>query len=431
MSSAHPPQTASMPHGDVDPVAAETFLARQPIFNTGRQLIGYELLYSPAPWETFDDPETPRPDPTTMTRRTLHSALDGVGLDALLGGHRAFVNISPANLLEEDHLLLPSEQTVLELAAGDAISESVRTACASARRAGYQIALDGYEPGCPASALLPAVDLIKIDFRAASQVDLPAQMRPLQQKGLLLAAKHVETQADFDRAISLGFQQVQGYFFCHPELLSTPRPTVGESVRLRFLAELSRPQMNLDQIEAILKTDLALSRSLLQYLNSAFLGIRHRIESVRQALVMLGERPLRRWGSLTALSMLAHRKPHQLLLTSLVRARFCENLACLPTYGSRKMDLFLVGLFSLLDAILDQPMDVAIAPLPLSDEVRQALLGDQEQPLGRALALALASERGAWNSVSALCLKLQLTQREVAGFYYETLRWSHQQLDAA
>jgi len=195
-----------------------------------------------------------------------------------------------------------------------------------------------------------------------------------------------------------------------------------------LLAELHPPEINFRAVEDTIKCDATLSCNLLRYMNSAAMGIREPITSIAQALRMLGERPLRKWGSLVTMASLNECGAEEILTTSLVRARFCEEMAPIAGEQEHELDYFLVGIFSLIDAITGQPMRQTILGLPLQDRVRQTLLGERDSNLGRALQIIEACERGGWATVDAACTALQVSQQEIAIRYYDALHWAHQTL---
>ena len=339
-----------------------------------------------------------------------------------------FLNITAQVLLDESYIVLPADQTVLELEA-DAVdaadAQALLDACGKARRGGYMLALDNFQHGTEPCPLLEVADVIKIDYSRTGYDACRALLERMRGREVAMLASRIESNRAFEQAVELGFDYIQGFFFCQPEMICSRTIDGADTIRMRFLAELARPELDFEQIEAVIKSDTVLTYSLLKYLNSPACGIRNRVTSIHQALVLLGERPLRRWGALVAVAAMSGNKPGELLITSLVRAHFCESLAPMCGLQERSLDLFLIGLLSTLDAITDIPMAQALMALPLDDEVRQVLLGDHAGPLGHVYALAHASERGAWGTAGAVCGRLHLVQHEVVKLYYDSLRWVH------
>src|SRR5690606_18722551 len=311
--------SASSPQPARHPAVADAMIARQPILDLQKRLHGYGLVCcDTAPASDVTD------SPARQARLTIHHVMHVMGFDALVGGARAYIRVAPDNLLRQEYAVLPPERTVLELDEPGEGEGDWLDLCRGATEAGYRLAVNR-DPGRPrAGSWLPGVEAVKFDMRAIDSAACQSVLPELKRRGITAIAAHVETQEAFRRAASLGFDLVQGYFFCEPEVITRRTLLSNQAVCLHLLAELAKPTLDLARIEAVVKSDVALSIALLRYLNSAAMGLGHRIDSIRQALVMLGERPLRRWGFLASIHALGKGKPHQLLLTALVRARFCE-----------------------------------------------------------------------------------------------------------
>ena len=366
-----------------------------------------------------------------------------VGLDVLLGGKPLHLPVTPQIMIDESYIVLPPANTVLGIGGVADPTTDLLEACRKARRAGYTLAVTHHPAQPPAPGLMELADMVRIDMQplegAPDGADLalptghtawpPDNCRALIEQttghGVTLMACGIETQDDFQRAVRIGFDRVQGAFFQKPERIAGRPLTGANAIRMELLAELGKAELDFERIETVIKRDTALCYTLLKYLNSAALGIRNRITSIHQALVLLGERPLRRWGALVAITAMSSDKPAELLVTSLVRARFCERLGRMHGLDEHGLDLFLIGLLSSLDALLDMPMEQALASLPVNEPVREVLLGHHDGPLSRVYALTSASERGAWGTVSGLCAQMNIVHHEVVMLYYDTLRWVH------
>lgn len=416
MPSSLPPVDAG-PQPDAACASRAAIVTRHPIFDIARKTIGYELL---SPWP--DDATPQGHAPADHCRQTIHQAMHVIGLDTLLGDTRLFIPVAPDNLLQEDYALLPPARTCLKFAQDTPLTPELLDACQAARQAGFGLAVESDPSLVAASPILPMAQYLHVDLHHAQPAAMKTLLALQNQGGPALLAQHIDTHDDLAHAATLGARYVQGCFFSQPQSLTDRQLTSSQVVRLRFLTELARPALNFNQLEATIKSDVALMHHLLRYMNSAALGMRQKISSVSQALVLLGERPVRKWGSLVAITTLADDKPHELLVTSLVRAHFCEGLSRCPGLQNQGLELFLVGLFSTLDAMLGVPMNSALASLPVSEEVKAVLQGQAASPLGKAWSLVTAVEKGLWASVNQLGQDLFLPQHEIASLYYQTLR---------
>jgi c-di-GMP-related signal transduction protein len=245
----------------------------------------------------------------------------------------------------------------------------------------------------------------------------------LTRQGIKLLAEKVETWAEYRAAADLGYSYFQGYFFCRPETLCRPTLAPSRVNYLRLLEELNRPEIDCSRVEHVIKQEAPLALRLLSYMNSAQPGCRAKVTSIKQAALMLGPKNLRRWANITALMGLSDNKPPELFVISIIRARFCELMGLKADLGHTKLDLFLIGLLSLLDAILDRPLEEALAEFAVSEHVRSAILGGTS-PAGQASALARAYECGDWVRISAAARNLNVPGPEVADAYCEAVEWS-------
>jgi EAL and modified HD-GYP domain-containing signal transduction protein len=266
-------------------------------------------------------------------------------------------------------------------------------------------------------------DIVKVDVLATAGDERAAVARRLRSAGVRLLAEKVETHEEAAAVRALGFSLYQGYYFCRPEMLVQREPRVAQLSYLRLLTELNDVETDIDRLEPIVKSDVALSLKLLRYLNSAGFGLRHQVSSIGHALRLLGERPFKRWATVMALHILGSDKAHELMVQTVVRARFAELVAHAAGLGRRADEAFIVGLFSTLDAMLDRPIGDVMRDLPLASDLQAALLTHQGV-LGALLALVLAWESGDWEAVMANTAQLGLGERDVGADYREAVAWA-------
>jgi EAL and modified HD-GYP domain-containing signal transduction protein len=352
----------------------------------------------------------------------LHTALLGFGLDALLGDHPGFVNASREVLLQEFYLVLPRERSIIELAESLEPTAEVVRACQALKEAGYRLALDDFVRRPAMAPLAGLADVIKVDIQATGEADRRAIVREFAPRKVQLVAERVDARSDFTQVLAEGFTHFQGYFFCEPEVLSTTDVPAFKRNCVRFMAELHRSELDVDRLEAIIKQEVALAVKLLRYLNSAGFGWRHEVTSIKHALRVLGERAARKWCSLMALTVLGSDRPAELVVTSLVRAQFAEQVGREAGYGSRDVDLFLIGMLSTLDSLLGRPMEEMLAHIPVSSEIRDTLLG-RPTSLSPVWALVLAYERAQWNRLKELAAVADVSVGRLPGLYRSSVQW--------
>ena len=285
------------------------------------------------------------------------------------------------------------------------------------------IALDDFGVNDPRESLTDLADIIKVDIRATAQSDAAVLVKRYGPWRCRMLAEKVETREEFSAAKDAGFLYFQGYFFRRPEILSTHEIPANRVNYLRMLKAVSQTELDLREIGNLVKSEAALCYRLLRYLNSAAFGFGSEIRSVQHALSILGERELRRWIRLVATLGAGQGKTSDLVLAALVRARFCELLS--PQIPHGNSDLFLMGMLSLMDSILEIPMSQVLENIPLDHESKSVLLGESGR-LRPFYQLMLAQESGEWEAASKLCHELQLNENDVADCYWKAMQWAQE-----
>lgn len=372
---------------------SNAYVARQPIFDRDLEVVGYELLFRDPPVTVANVS-----DHQAATTRVVLDTLTELGLDQVVGTKLAWINVTRSFLLDGLVGALPSERVGLEILEGQTIDDEFVAAVIEAREQGFCVALDDFELGTGADRLLEHVDVIKLDMMALGREGLTDHVARLRHLDAELLVEKVETHEDHAFARALGCHRFQGFFYCRPELLSRRRIDVGRVSLMRLLCRLQDPSTTLEEIQNDVSLDVGLSLRLLRYINSASLGMGHVVSSVAQAVTLLGPGHLRRWASLTALAGLANQRS-ELTRTALVRAHFCE----LADHGqsSGAPQRFTLGLFSVMDALTDSPLQDALASVPFPTDMREALVG-HTGPLGRLLGAVMALEEGSFDLAESL-----------------------------
>jgi c-di-GMP-related signal transduction protein len=392
-------------------------VARQPILTSDEKVFGYELLFR----EGFED-YFQGTDPDAASRSTLDTSML-MGLDVLCDGRRAFVNCTREVLLKDYMTLLPSEQAVAEILESVTPDDLVLAACQRLKEAGYMIALDDFAVDDVREPLTCLADIIKVDLRATSIEQAAAMVKRYGPWRSRLLAEKVETREEFVAAKHAGFVYFQGYFFRRPEILKTREIPANQLNYLRMLQAVAQPELDWRLIERLVKIEASLCYRLLRYLNSAAFGFSSEIYSVRHALAVLGEREVRRWVRLVATLAAGNRKPSDLVLSALVRARFCELLS--PKIPHGDSDLFLMGLLSMMEAILDTSIAHILENVSIDQESKAALLGGASH-LRTLYQLMLAQESGEWEIARELTRELHLSDETVAQAHWEAMKWARE-----
>ncbi len=396
------------------------FVARQPIFDTKQRVYGYEILYRSGMENVYSEA-----DGDKASLFVIGSSLLVIGSQQISNGRKIFVNFTRNLLLEGMATYLPKEIGVIEILENIEPDEKLIETIKFIRSQGYMLALDDFVlKGNEYSPFLKLVDIIKVDFQHADERDRKVIADRFRNSGKVkLLAEKTETREDFENALKLGYDYFQGYFFCKPVILAR-RDISGRKIHyLRILKELSAENPSFKAIKEIIEHNPSFAYKLLQYVNSAFFGVRREVTSVRHALELLGEDEIRKWASLAVLMELGSDQPQELLRLSLLRGRFCENLASLAGYRKQKSELFFMGLFSCMDVLLSRPLQEILEDLPIQSTIKEALLG-QPNPFRVILDLALSYERGDWTSFLSTVAGLGIDQTTVPEAYSSAIDWA-------
>jgi c-di-GMP-related signal transduction protein len=406
----------------------DVLVARQAIFDRDRRVYGYELLFrSAAAQNEFDGTEG-----GLATRQVLANSLLVIGLENLVGTKQVFVNFGRGPLLQGWHTSMPKQNTVIELLETVEPDAEVLEACRKLREQGYRVALDDFvfRPG--SECLLDVADLVKIEVQSVPWPEQKLLVRAAKARGLEVLAEKVETYEEFEWARQVGYDYFQGYFFARPVTMRGRRIPANKVHCLRLLQEAQRPDLDFERLEALILEDVSLSYQLLRYVNSPLFALTSNIRSIRQAMLYFGETELRKWIALATLARTAADKPGELIRHSLVRARFCESLAQL-TGGGINQAAFLTGLFSLLDALVDRPLEEMLAEISLAPEIAAVLQGETRagDPLARIYQLARAYELAEWAQVEEIGTQLGLPVSRLGEVYCDAAGWAQQVLEPA
>ncbi len=399
------------------PKPGTQFVARQPILTADEKVFGYELLFRNGVDDFFRSP-----DADAASRSTLSTSLF-LGLDVLCDGRRAFINCTREVLLKDYVTLLPSTQTVVEILETVPADDLVVAACHRLKEAGYMIALDDFMVSDPRAKLTEIADIIKVDLRATTLENASALVKQYGPWRCRLLAEKVETREEFVAAKKAGFVYFQGYFFRRPETLTAREIPANQANYLRMWQAVSRPELDVNEIEQVIKGEASLCYRLLRYLNSPVFGFSNEIHSVRHALAMLGRTRSSPLDSPGGHARCRTGKTSDLVLSALVRARFCELLS--PKIPHGDSDLFLMGLLSMMDVILELPMSQVLDNVPIDQETKSVLLGGASR-LRPFYQLMLAQESGEWKTASELTSKLHLSESDVAECYWQAMQWARQ-----
>lgn len=397
----------------------EAFIGRQAILDQKKNVYAYEILFRSGLKNAFD----PSLDGNVATQSVMVNTMLDFGMKKLVSDKKAFINFTEKNLLNRAPQLLPADSIVVEILETVQPTPAILEAVQELKDEGYKIALDdfvllpGYEP------LIDMADIIKVDFRITEDPEERKRLREILPGHVRLLAEKIETEEEFHQALEYGYVLFQGYFFCKPVVLHKKKLTSNALSQIRLLKEVNRQDFDFSAIINVISSDTNLVHKLLTYINSVGIGLTHHISNLRQAAVLLGSGGMRRWVTLISLQTFSEDKPPELFTISLLRAKFCELIA----HEIKRPDLtpdtgFLLGMFSLLDVLLSQPMEEVLKEVGLSSELNAALLGE-DNILRHVLDLVIAYEQGDWDKVIACCRRENIPVEHLQPCYDEVLKW--------
>src|SRR5208282_1066045 len=402
--------------GDYD---MDVYIARQPILDRKKSLYAYELLFR----DGLDN-YMPRVDGDTATSKLLSISFLTIGIEKITFGKSAFINFTQ-NLIETNiPLMFPRETTVVEILEDVNPTSGVKEACKKLSELGYYLALDDFVFKLELTPLIELANIIKIDFRTTPHSEIKQILQKFGNKNIKFLAEKVETNEEFNDALNMGFELFQGYFFSRPEIVKGKEIPGSKIQYLNFIIEINKSNYDLNKLETIISRDISMSYKLLHYVNSAYFKRMSETTSLKQALLILGKDEINRFLSLIGLSNIASNKPDELIKSVCIKAKFCENLGYVSSCGVHYDELFLLGLFSNLDAMLDQPMNEIMEKLPLGTSVKEALVHKKGE-LAIYLELVESYERGEWESVKSSAAKMCIAEKLIPNIYMEACSWTN------
>ncbi len=400
----------------------DTYVARQPIFNARRQTLGYEILFRNGEHNAYPV----HIDSNRATYRLIVENFLSLGINPTLRGSRCFINFPYQSLLNRLPLSLPRKNIVVEVLETCPPTDELYAALRELAQQGYLIALDDFIYSPQWERFLPFVHIIKVDIQELglqAACDFIARRRAQGCQRKYLAEK-VETEAEYIEARRCGFSFFQGFFFSQPHLVKQRYFSPEQMIVMELFQEVCQPVVDFEKVESIVAQDVVVSYQLLKFVNVMSDKLEVSISSFRQALVYLGQDKLKTFVSLAIASFVSAKKPNALYRLSLQRAQFCALMSRSAPFLEYQEQAFLIGLFSILDALLDVSLDHLVSQLPLSDTIKQALL-QRQGPLGVLLSIEECFERGDWQGVNHGCVKLNIPPQAVLKKLAEAQHWSH------
>ncbi len=395
------------------------YIARQPIFTANKKLHAYELLY-----RGYKDYSLAEVSGNKATTSILSSVFLTEGFSVISDSKPCFINFTEDLLIKKIPYTFPKSQVVVEILEDVRPTKAVVEAIRSLKADGYVIALDDFVFKKKLEPLIASADIIKVDVRLTPLDSILKTLRYLSRFKVKLLAEKVESIDEFEKANKLGFDYFQGYFFSKPEKILLKELASVKMTLLSLMAEVARKSTTLDRLHFIISKDLAISYKLLRFLNSAYFYRVELVKSVKHAIAYLGEKELRRFLLLVIVAELAVDKPSELVRLSLVRAKFCELLARHSILAEYDLEIFMVGMFSFMDTMLETEMSVIMDKLPVSEAVRDALVHGTGM-FSPFLDATIAYERRQENRFVEIMQECSVDSSTVPELYLEAVKYAN------
>jgi len=401
------------------------YAARQPILDKSKKLFAYELLFRDSINNVF-----PHIDGDEATSKMIEASQFHMGISEFTDNKPAFINFTFETLNQGYPGMLAPEEVVIEILETIKPGKKLLALCKDLYEKGYTLALDDYEHQSVWLHFYPYIKIIKIDIQLSGLDEIKEVFASTKEyPHIKMLAEKVETYDEYNQMLQLGFDYFQGYFFAKPEMIQTKNLSPSQIAMAELLYETSKPELDLNSITSVFEHDVSLSYKLLRYANSAIFKRLNEISTIKQALVILGSGELKRFIGLMFAVTINPDKPSELVSLAITRARFCELVAQDIKSQLNVSIVFLTGLLSMIDALLDEDMATILDKLPLSNDIKEPLL-TKKGVMAALIKLVEFIEQAQWDKAALVIEKLQLDEDEVAQYYNQALTWADKQTRA-
>ncbi|KAJ52029.1 EAL and modified HD-GYP domain-containing signal transduction protein [Clostridium tetanomorphum] len=393
------------------------FIARQPIFNKDKSVIFYELLYR-SNLNNFCE----EIDGNKATYKVIADSFYLIGIHNITAGKRALINFTEDLLKEEIGTILPKELVAIEILETVKPTKEILQCLKRLKNKGYVIALDDFVFHKKYQEFIELTDIIKIDFRTTLGKERKEVIKKISRKDIKFLAEKIECEEEFKEAVSYGYTYFQGYFFCKPSVLKARDIPANKLAHIKIMEKINLNELDFDDLGELIKRDVSLSYKLLRAVNNSYMGLKGKISSIEQAMGLFGIKELYKWINVVLISNIAKDKPDELIKISIIRAKFCEEISKRIKANVCEFNAYITGLLSMIDVILDMPMEKALENLAVPSEVKYALLGNKNY-LSDILCLVLSYENGEWKSVSKKAKELKILEWDIGECYLKAIKW--------
>ena len=397
----------------------DVYIARQPVFDRGENVYGYELLYQNNASNHVDEENS-----TEASAHVINTAFFVMRFDELTGGTKGFLNFSKHLLVKDIPKIIPKDRIVIDMQNPSLPEEVIIAACKRLKESGYILALDNFNTIDGDNPLLAYIDIVKINFPDAP-FETQRELIKRYGKRIKFLAKKLDTREEFRLAYDMGYDLFQGSFFSKPVIMVRKDIASAGGTMVSLITELNSQNPSFDVITSIIERDVSLSYKLLRLANSIAFGSQSTVESIRTAIIRIGINELQRWVSILLLKEMGPNENNALTRICLIRAKLMELICKESSYENTPFEFFLTGMFSSIDVLLNQDMSLIVKDLGLSDDVAATLLGESNT-LRQTLDTVLLYEAGDWQRLQSQDwedILLGLKSKTITDLYIEALAW--------
>lgn len=399
-----------------------SYVARQAIYNIEKRVFAYELLFRNGDSNCFPDVS-----PDEATSSMIANSHLTVGIEDITFNKPAFINFHKDTLLYRFPSTLDPSSVVIEIVETVEVNDELVKACQHVRDLGYQLALDDYDFSPRWDAFIPFIDYIKVEVEELEKQGSAAvtKIQELSKYGIKVIAEKVETHEQFERFKAIGVKLFQGYFLARPEMIRHRDVNAALHSVTELVALSNSSNFDAKEVAKVIEKDVGLAYKLMRFINNPLINKRQKIESLQHAINYMGHIEIKKFIALLALANMRGEKPSELLIQSLVRARFCSLISLELELPENPPTSFLLGLFSMLDALLDRDMKSLVDKLPVGEELSDALCRKNvDSTMGLQMRVCFAFEEANWDEIDYVALQFDISSERLYTLYYEAMHWA-------
>lgn len=395
------------------------FIARQPIFNKVMEVYGYELLFR----EGSDSTNFTGASATHATASVISSLFES-GIDQIVDDKRAFINFDAEFINSDLPELIESHRLIIEVLEDVIVDAQLIERLTSLKKKGYRIALDDFVSSYNDYPLVSIADIIKYDLMVTPLHSIAGEVKMALAQNKVLLAEKIETEAEFIEAKNMGFSLFQGFFFSKPSIIGKANHKANTKVQYsRIISELVKDEPSYQILAEIIEKDVNLAYRVMRIISNR--AGDDLVYSIKRALTYMGLKEIERWINILMMQDLGSNKPKELMILSLVRTKFAESIAIHANLKKYKYEASMMGLFSTIDAMLDQNMSEALEGISLPKSIKDSLI-EHEGILMPIFNLVVAYEHGDWERAYELVQSLKLNEEDLFDSYMDAVRWARE-----